>query len=108
MIGEILSKMGPNETLPIAIVLVSLFFSALVAMTAIISTQWRWMRDAQIAFRLKESMIERDYSVEEIELVLGAGLARDDRSGRRARRALRSDHELSRRLVKAGSVEPEL
>ena len=48
-----------------------------VALTAIIATQWRKAQRANNESRLKERMIERGFTADEIERVINAGADRD-------------------------------
>jgi hypothetical protein len=49
---------------------------AAVGMTAIIATQWRKAQQASNDARLKERMIERGFTADEIERVMNAGTSR--------------------------------
>ena len=71
----------------------------LVLLTAIIAVQWRKAQQATCAARLKERMIERGYSAEEIKTVLSAG------GGRNSARDTACSSRASRKRIDRPFVE---
>ncbi len=65
---EWLSQMPPAVLIP----LVPVLCGALIALTAIISSQWRKHRQTELEVSLKHDMLNRGFSAEEIERVVKA------------------------------------
>ena len=61
----------------IATVIVFLGIVGLIVLAAIIAPQWRKAHQTKVETLLKEQMIERGFTAEEITGVLNAGLTRD-------------------------------
>jgi hypothetical protein len=59
--------------------LVAIVTGALIAITAIISGQWRRIRQAEIDAALKQEMLNRGMPAEEIERVVRASRKKSDR-----------------------------
>jgi uncharacterized membrane protein YcjF (UPF0283 family) len=59
------------------VALVGLAALTIIAVVALITTQWRRIRQTEAQARLKEQMIQRGYSAQEIIAVINAGEGRD-------------------------------
>ena len=67
--SEFLSKIQPNDMIPI----IAVTGSMLVMVTVVIAFVWRSVRKADIAAKLKQDMLDRGMSADEIRTVLDAG-----------------------------------
>ena len=72
---ETVSQWDPSKLIP----LVAIVTGALIAITAIISGQWRRIRQAEIDAALKQEMLNRGMPAEEIERVVRASRKKSDR-----------------------------
>ena len=66
---EYFSQIPPGDMIPV-IAIVSTFLTVVVIVALFI---WRGVRKADIAARLKQDMLDRGMSAEEIRIVLDAG-----------------------------------
>lgn len=74
---EFLSRWDAGEMIG----LVAVVSGALIAITAILSGQWRRVRQTEIEASLKHDMLTRGLSAEDIERVLGASRKKPRKGG---------------------------
>jgi len=67
---EWLSRGDPSSIIPLLIPIVAIFMGCLTGMVAIITGNWQRVRKAELAAALKQEMIQRGMSSEDIKRVL--------------------------------------
>jgi len=70
--SEWLSRMHPALLIP----LLPIVLGALIALTAIVASQWRKHRQTELEISLKHDLLNRGFSAEEIEKVVKATKSR--------------------------------
>jgi len=85
---ELLSKFDSGELLALIIFVISIIGGLLCGIIGIIAGTWQKVRRAEIAAALKQDMLNRGMSAEDIRTVLDAGT-------KESRRALRRQSSLS-------------
>jgi hypothetical protein len=85
VMGNLLDKLDGGELIGLLVVLVPVVGGLLCGMVAIIAGNWRKIRRAEMEAALKQDMLNRGMSAEEIKTVLEAG-------SRSSRKDFRSHH----------------
>jgi hypothetical protein len=83
MMGDFLSNLSGSEIVGVVAIAGSLLVGLLIVLTAIISHNWRRMRQFDIETALKQEMVRKGMSADEIERIIRVTRPGDDQPGGR-------------------------